>query len=126
MSTESESSLRVLLRLTTVSSWTLGDNWPLEGEVDIYEGWNTVTSNTPAVHMGDSSTYGSCTLDGAGQSASVVTSNCDNGYSNPPFQYSNQGCTVADKNGPWASSVGGTCESISGNVAYAFCTNPFS
>ena len=95
--------------LTALRSWTVGDNWPLDGEVDLLEGWNTNPYNKPALHMGDSATYGSCTLDGVGQTGTLATSNCDNRYSNPPFQYENQGCVVNDQAGPWASANGGTC-----------------
>ncbi|POR37600.1 Putative endo-1,3(4)-beta-glucanase [Tolypocladium paradoxum] len=87
--------------------WMYGENWPNDGEVDIMEWWNNAQWNQPALHVGASATYGQCLMDGAGQSANVVTSNCDNGYSNPPNQWMNQGCVAADHSGPWATLDGG-------------------
>ncbi|EHK45153.1 glycoside hydrolase family 16 protein, partial [Trichoderma atroviride IMI 206040] len=90
------------------SFWTLGDNWPSGGEIDVYEGWNNILDNQPAFHVGSSSQFGQCTLQSAGQSAPVVTPNCDNTFQSPPSQYLNQGCTTTDSTGPWASPSGGT------------------
>lgn len=92
------------------SFWTLGDNWPSGGEIDVYEGWNNILDNQPAFHVGSSSQFGQCNLQSAGQSAPVVTPNCDNTFQSPPSQYLNQGCTTTDSTGPWASPSGGTCK----------------
>ncbi|PKK46102.1 hypothetical protein CI102_10515 [Trichoderma harzianum] len=90
------------------SFWTLGDSWPNDGEIDVYEGWNNIVQNQPAFHVGDTKTFGQCILENAGQTASVATPNCDNTFQSPPSQYLNQGCTANDNKGPWASSSGGT------------------
>ncbi|PNP53077.1 hypothetical protein THARTR1_06287 [Trichoderma harzianum] len=90
------------------SFWTLGDSWPNDGEIDVYEGWNNIVQNQPAFHVGDTKTFGQCILENASQTASVATSNCDNTFQSPPSQYLNQGCTANDNKGPWASSSGGT------------------
>ncbi|KAK1253629.1 hypothetical protein MKX07_001706 [Trichoderma sp. CBMAI-0711] len=90
------------------SFWTLGDSWPNDGEIDVYEGWNNIVNNQPAFHVGDTKTFGQCILESAGQTAPVATSNCDNTFQSPPTQFLNQGCTATDGNGPWASSNGGT------------------
>ncbi|KAL7814685.1 glycoside hydrolase family 16 protein [Trichoderma aethiopicum] len=90
------------------SFWTLGDSWPNDGEIDVYEGWNNIVNNQPAFHVGDTKTFGQCILESAGQTAPVATGNCDNSFQSPPTQFLNQGCTATDGNGPWASSNGGT------------------
>src|SRR5690606_22565498 len=36
---------------------------------------------------------------------SVLTKNCDNFVNTPPTQFTNQGCTVADADGPWGSAT---------------------
>lgn len=97
-------------RLTFFTSWTVGNNWPYDGEVDMLEGWNNVGINKPAFHMGNAGVYGSCSIEQTGQSGIVGTSNCDNLYENKPFQYSNQGCVTNDGNGPWATANGGVCK----------------
>lgn len=111
---EARSAMRTtnLENLTMSHSWTVGQNWPYDGEIDLYEGWNDMTENHPALHMKDSATYGNCKLTGVGQSAALITNNCDNGFQNPPLQWLNQGCVVNDNNGPWASANGGTCKSF--------------
>lgn len=88
----------------------LGADWPNGGEVDMYEGWNNVDFNQPALHTGSSAKYGQCLLDGAGQSSSVLTKNCDNTFQSPPSQYLNQGCTAAERNAVWGNPSGGTCK----------------
>jgi hypothetical protein len=95
------------------ASWTVGNAWPQDGEVDMLEGWNTNAYNKPAFHMADSGTYGSCKIENVGQSASVATANCDNTFQNPPTQWLNQGCVGNDVNGPWANSDGGVCKLLS-------------
>ncbi|KAI6780209.1 uncharacterized protein J7T54_002988 [Emericellopsis cladophorae] len=87
--------------------WTHGPNWPDGGEVDLYEQWNDATKSGPVFHVGDSSKYGQCILDGEDQTAEVVTDNCDNTFSNEPHQYLNQGCITKDAAAPWANPNGG-------------------
>ncbi|GAB0142053.1 hypothetical protein EsHS_00002618 [Epichloe bromicola] len=90
-----------------LASWTVGDAWPTDGEVDMLESWNMDSYNKPAYHMGNPGLFGQCTLDGAGQSAVVHTKNCDNGFQDVPRQWPNQGCVGNDLAGPHASHDGG-------------------
>jgi len=70
--------------------WTLGPNWPNNGEIDILEGVNTQTTNTMTLHTSDG-----CTMSGVSRpmTGSVNSANC---YVNAPGQASNQGCGVQD------------------------------
>lgn len=97
--------------MTYLDSWTVGDTWPTDGEVDMLESWNMDSHNKPAYHMGNPGLFGQCTLDGAGQSAVVRTKNCDNGFEDVPRQWANQGCVGNDLAGPHASRDGGVCKS---------------
>lgn len=108
----------IALGTNTYFSWTVGNVWPTDGEVDMLEGWNTNSFNKPAFHMNKVSQFGSCTISNVGQSATVATSNCDNDYSNPPIQWNNQGCVGNDVKGPWASADGGVCKSILQKVRF--------
>lgn len=90
-------------------SWTVGNTWPDDGEIDIIEGWNLQTTNAPAFHTGDSDEFGTCKLDGSGQTATVDTPNCDNTYSDDD-QSLNQGCTGDDTAAPYGLSEGGVCK----------------
>ncbi|KAI5462403.1 concanavalin A-like lectin/glucanase domain-containing protein [Mariannaea sp. PMI_226] len=86
--------------------WTVGGSWPNDGEIDIIEGWNLQTTNAPAFHVGSSSKFGQCKLDGADQISTVKTGNCDNTFSDDT-QFTNQGCTGYDTTSPYGSSEGG-------------------
>ncbi|UNI20542.1 hypothetical protein JDV02_006620 [Purpureocillium takamizusanense] len=57
--------------------------------------------------MGDAAKYGRCNIDSVNTTGELVTSNCDNFYQNPPYQWQYQGCVVNDKKGPWGSDKGG-------------------
>uniref|UniRef100_A0A8H7NEI5 GH16 domain-containing protein n=1 Tax=Bionectria ochroleuca TaxID=29856 RepID=A0A8H7NEI5_BIOOC len=87
--------------------WTYGKDWPNDGEIDIYEGWNDATFNGPALHTGNSAKYGQCKISNDGQTGVVKTDNCDNTYSNEPLQYQNQGCAVNDYAAPYGAANGG-------------------
>ncbi|KAH7326159.1 hypothetical protein B0I35DRAFT_508421 [Stachybotrys elegans] len=89
--------------------WTFGQDWPNDGEIDFYEGWNDQAFNEPVFHVGDSAVHGECVLDSNSleQSSWVKTGVCDNLYQNPPWQWQGQGCISQDTKGPWASSTGG-------------------
>ncbi|KAK0906142.1 hypothetical protein LTR91_008630 [Friedmanniomyces endolithicus] len=52
--------------------WLLGPNWPFNGEIDIIEGVNTGESDSVSMH-----TNPGCEVDGAGQTGSFQTANCD-------------------------------------------------
>ncbi|KAK3113280.1 hypothetical protein LTR53_009564, partial [Teratosphaeriaceae sp. CCFEE 6253] len=52
--------------------WLLGPDWPSNGEIDIIEGVNTDLSDSVSLH-----TSPGCTINGAGQTGTFQTSNCD-------------------------------------------------
>lgn len=66
-------------------SWTVGEGWPNNGEIDIIEGVNRNTQNAMALHTKDG-----CSIDGQDLTGSVLTRNC---YVNAPGQSGNQGCS---------------------------------
>ncbi|KAA8907441.1 putative endo-1,3(4)-beta-glucanase [Sphaerosporella brunnea] len=68
--------------------WTVGDNWPNQGEIDIIEGVNLQTSNNVALHTSDG-----CTITGTGASGTLGTTNC---YVYAPGQSNNAGCGFRD------------------------------
>lgn len=63
--------------------WSLGPNWPSNGEIDIIEGVNTNTQNLMSLHTSDN-----CTVAGTNETGTLQTSNC---YINAN---SNSGCGV--------------------------------
>lgn len=65
-------------------SWTFGDDWPNQGEIDIIEGVNLQTKNDVTLH-----TSNGCSTSGTGQTGTSVTKNC---FVNAPNQQNNQGC----------------------------------
>ncbi|KAI9827109.1 MAG: hypothetical protein M1826_006473 [Phylliscum demangeonii] len=68
--------------------WTLGPNWPANGELDILEGVHDQRRNRPAFH-----TATSCPLSGAGQTGPLITANCN---VHDPTQPNNAGCQAED------------------------------
>ncbi|KAI5803973.1 mixed-linked glucanase [Peziza echinospora] len=70
--------------------WTLGDNWPNNGEIDIIEGVHKNTQNSMALHTKDgcSISTGSNLLSGV-----QVSKNC---FVNAVGQSNNQGCSQLD------------------------------
>ena len=87
--------------------WMYGDDWPSNGEIDIYENWNDATVNSMAFHTDAASKVGSCTLNQADFSSPLVSQNCD---INAPGQSSNQGCSANEAGGQWGNSKGGVCK----------------
>ncbi|KID84835.1 beta-1,3-endoglucanase [Metarhizium guizhouense ARSEF 977] len=89
--------------------WTLGvGEWPKAGEIDIYEGWNLDIHNKPVFHVGPASEFGSCTIKQGDQYSGIISSNCDNTFTNNRTQWLNQGCQSREtKNTIWASPKGG-------------------
>ncbi|PFH59389.1 hypothetical protein XA68_12448 [Ophiocordyceps unilateralis] len=89
--------------------WTVGDGeWPLNGEVDLYEGWNLNTANRPSFHAGKPSEVGNCTLESELQGADIISENCDNSFELKPAQPVGQGCQVNEtRDGIWGSPEGG-------------------
>ncbi|KAK2616878.1 hypothetical protein QQS21_000256 [Conoideocrella luteorostrata] len=94
--------------------WTLGEGeWPIAGEMDLYEGWNLNVANKPALHTGPAELVGNCTLDQADQTAGVIAGNCDNKFADYKTQWPGQGCQSEEKsNTVWGSPKGGIRESI--------------
>ncbi|KAF1731227.1 putative endo-1,3(4)-beta-glucanase [Beauveria bassiana] len=87
--------------------WTLGEDWPNNGEIDMYEGWNLNTVNKPALHVGTEDRVGRCLLDSSAQ-AEIVSANCDNKFEDRVRAWEGQGCQVEEVNdGIWASEDGG-------------------
>ncbi|KAF8581538.1 glycoside hydrolase family 16 protein [Ramaria rubella] len=74
--------------------WTVGPNWPQNGEIDIVEGVNQQTNNQMTLH-----TASGCTLDASARPllsdtkaflGSVLSTTCD------AFANSNSGCGITD------------------------------
>jgi hypothetical protein len=74
--------------LTPPRSWTLGDNWPNNGEIDIIEGINEQVGNSITAH-----TSSGCSVSGTRQTGQHITPNCDVNAAN---QTTNQGCQTRD------------------------------
>ncbi|KAH8152347.1 uncharacterized protein LAJ45_03774 [Morchella importuna] len=85
--------------------WTLGDNWPNNGEIDIIEGVNLNTQNAMALHTSDG-----CSINGSGQSGTLISNNC---YVYAANQSTNQGCGIQDTR---TSSYGTGFNNIGGGV----------
>lgn len=88
--------------------WMYGSSWPTNGEIDIYENWNTAPYNLITLHTDSAASVGDCRLVQSEMSDPIVTSNCDN---NAVGQYSNQGCGATEVDGQWGSASGGVCKS---------------
>ncbi len=87
--------------------WMFGPQWPKNGELDIYEGWNLVDKNTITAHTTGPTDIGSCKIKAADFIGAMETDNCD---INAPGQYTNQGCGVKENNGLWGNAAGGVCK----------------
>ncbi|KAF2460070.1 concanavalin A-like lectin/glucanase domain-containing protein [Lineolata rhizophorae] len=71
--------------------WTVGDNWPNNGEIDIIEGVHDQSANKMTLHTGP----GCAISANGGFSGSVGTTNCD---VNAAGQGANEGCQISDSN----------------------------
>lgn len=87
--------------------WMVGPNWPTDGEIDIYEGWNLNEKNKVVLHTDSPLKSGVCTIDQALFTGDMQTSNC---WNNAPGQSGNQGCAVDESTGLWGNPNGGVCE----------------
>jgi hypothetical protein len=70
--------------------WTIGPDWPANGEIDIIEGVNSQTANAMTLH-----TAAGCSINNAGKqrfSGSIKTTNCD---TQAPGQGDNVGCGIS-------------------------------
>ncbi|KAF8427966.1 concanavalin A-like lectin/glucanase domain-containing protein [Terfezia claveryi] len=90
--------------------WTLGDNWPNNGEIDIIEGVHKNVQNHMSLH-----TKAGCAINGQpeGSAGRMLSSNCDT-YA--PNQASNQGCSIVDNRD---NSYGDGFNNNSGGGVYA-------
>ncbi|KAM6492062.1 glycoside hydrolase family 16 protein [Amanita muscaria] len=83
--------------------WTSGPNWPNDGEIDIIEGVNLMTSNNYALH-----TTSGCTVSAGGNMTGTLTNtNCLSTYTN------DQGCSILETN---PNSFGGAFSNANGGV----------
>ncbi|GAA5942461.1 hypothetical protein JCM10213_004783 [Rhodosporidiobolus nylandii] len=83
--------------------WTVGDNWPLGGEIDIVEGVHDSKQNQMTLH-----TAPGCMLASPLQAVgSVLTTNCD------AYVASNTGCGIQD---PSTSSFGSAFNAQGGGI----------
>ncbi|ROW10754.1 hypothetical protein VPNG_05049 [Cytospora leucostoma] len=89
--------------------WMLGPAWPTNGEIDIYEQWNTYNFNRQSLHTTYNTTIGNCTFNstsalGMGNyhmTNHLYADNCDVHASD------NVGCSTWDYEGPYGSPDGG-------------------
>lgn len=87
--------------------WMVGPNWPTDGEIDIYEGWNLNERNKVVLHTADPNVVGSCKIQPGDFTSSMIYDNC---WNDAPGQPGNTGCTVEETNGLFGNSNGGVCE----------------
>jgi beta-glucanase (GH16 family) len=87
--------------------WMVGPNWPTDGEIDIYEGWNLNPRNKVVLHTGDPNVVGTCKIQPGDFSSTMIYENC---YNSAPGQPSNTGCVAEETNGLWGNPNGGVCE----------------
>ncbi|KAF7876518.1 hypothetical protein EAF04_001608 [Stromatinia cepivora] len=85
--------------------WTVGDNWPYNGEIDIIEGVNSQNHNLISLHSGPT-----CSVAGSGQTGTLQSANCNN-FANPV----GVGCGISD---PRTNSYG-TGFNLNGGGIYA-------
>ncbi|KXX81783.1 hypothetical protein MMYC01_202994 [Madurella mycetomatis] len=84
--------------------WMVGPDWPEDGEVDIYEGWNLNEKNKIVLHTDRPLVAGICTIDQGMFTSEVQTSNC---WNEAPGQPGNAGCAVDESNGLFGNPNGG-------------------
>ncbi|KZT54380.1 glycoside hydrolase family 16 protein [Calocera cornea HHB12733] len=83
--------------------WTVGANWPVGGEIDIYEGVNLGTHNQVTFHTEPNCTY----TRGVNQTGTIIGTDCD------AFVNSNSGCGITD---PSQTSYGAALNGLGGGV----------
>lgn len=87
--------------------WMVGPQWPRDGEVDIYEGWNMNERNKVVLHTDDPDVTAQCHVSQDNFEGQLQYSDC---WTANPRQASNAGCAVEESNGLWANPDGGVCE----------------
>ncbi|KAJ2956229.1 hypothetical protein NQZ79_g7888 [Umbelopsis isabellina] len=91
---------------TWPAMWTVGPDWPNNGEIDIFEGVNKQGTDSMTLH-----TKQGCTMPSSrNQKGTTVTSNC---WVDAPGQSSNQGCGVTNTQ---ATSYGDNLNNAGGGV----------
>jgi len=83
--------------------WTVGNNWPQGGEIDIYEGVNMGTHNQVTFHTEPNCTY----TRGMNQTGTIIGTDCD------AFVNDNSGCGITD---PSQTSYGEALNALGGGV----------
>lgn len=87
--------------------WMVGPNWPTDGEIDIYEGWNLNDRNKVVAHTDSVAKVGSCKIQQGDFLSELGYADCYNYASGQP---NNVGCAVDEKNGLFGNPDGGVCE----------------
>jgi len=95
--------------------WTVGPNWPHNGEIDILEGVHEQTNNGMTLHTGPGCRIGQDTTQFAG---SLHTGNCDVAANGQP---ANTGCSIQH---PSTQSYGAGLNAIGGGVYVGDSPNP--
>lgn len=90
--------------------WTVGDNWPNNGEIDILENVNLATNNQYTLHTGPNST---CTLDQSVVAAKYKATSNTMGKVCASKDGANAGCGFSD---PESSSYGKAFNDVGGAV----------
>jgi len=92
--------------LTPEPSWTYGNNWPYDGDIDIYENWNdNFNFNRQTLHTGSG-----CVIQNSAMTGVMETHVCDAYYSDAS-QSQYQGCSADDYSpGAWGNPQGGLCK----------------
>ncbi|GAA5857463.1 hypothetical protein JCM8547_009285 [Rhodosporidiobolus lusitaniae] len=87
--------------------WTVGDNWPAGGEIDIVEGVHNSTQNQMTLHTAAGCTLASSSTSPMNFTGNMLTTNCD------ALSTGNVGCGVQD---PSTSSFGSAFNAAGGGV----------
>jgi hypothetical protein len=87
--------------------WMVGPNWPGDGEIDIYEGWNLNTKNKIVAHVDDPAVVGSCIISPGDFTSTMSFPNCWNAA---PSQPGNTGCAVEETSDLFGNANGGVCK----------------
>ncbi|THH07641.1 hypothetical protein EW145_g3245 [Phellinidium pouzarii] len=87
--------------------WMQGSNWPVDGEIDMFENVNQATNNRYTLHTTDGCTHPDNSSSSSIETGTVISTDCFNATAD------NQGCSVQD---PSTSSYGAGFASNGGGV----------
>jgi beta-glucanase (GH16 family) len=90
--------------------WMVGPEWPRDGEIDIFEGWNLNEGNKIVLHTDSPLNTGICKVSQADFTSPLRYADC---WMDAPNQPGNTGCAVDESNGLWSNPQGGVCEWLS-------------